>query len=152
MSEENQANKNWRPRTKMVRGGTSRSEFCETSEGLFMTSGYTYPTAESAQRAFKGEEDRFIYSRFSNPTVGMFEKRMALIEGAEFCRAMATGMAAVFASLGCQLNSGDRLVASKALFGSCDYVCTEVLPSFGIETIMVEGTNLEAWEQALADR
>jgi O-succinylhomoserine sulfhydrylase len=150
MSEQNQTGENWRARTKMVRGGTSRSEFGETSEGLFMTSGYIYPSAESAERAFKGEEDRFIYSRFSNPTVSMFEQRMALVEGAEFCRAAATGMAAVFSALACQLNSGDRLVASKALFGSCDYVCTEVLPSFGIETTMVEGTDLEAWERALA--
>ncbi len=150
MNEENQTPDNWRARTNMVRGGTVRSDFGETSEGLFMTSGYIYPSAESAERAFKGDEDRFIYSRFSNPTVAMFEQRMALVEGAVYCRAAATGMAAVFTALACLLKAGDRLVASKALFGSCDYVCTEVLPRFGIETIMVEGTNLDAWEQALA--
>ena len=110
MAEDNAANKKWRPATNLVRGGTNRSNFAETNEGIFMTSGYIYDTAEQAQRAFQGEEDRFIYSRFSNPTVGMFEERMALLEGAVSCRATATGMAAVFASLAASVSAGDRLV------------------------------------------
>ena len=149
MAEDNAANKKWRPATNLVRGGTNRSNFAETNEGIFMTSGYIYDTAEQAQRAFQGEEDRFIYSRFSNPTVGMFEERMALLEGAVSCRATATGMAAVFASLAASVSAGDRLVSSKALFGSCDFVCRELLPKFGIDTTMVNGTNLDEWEAAL---
>ena len=117
---DDSAKKNWRPATQLVRGGTNRSNFAETNEGVFMTSGYIYETAEQAQRAFKGEEERFIYSRFSNPTVNMFQDRMKLLEGAESCWATATGMAAVFASLAATVNAGDRLVAAKALFGSCD--------------------------------
>ena len=147
---DDSANNNWRPATQLVRGGTNRSNFAETNEGVFMTSGYIYETAEQAQRAFKGEEERFIYSRFSNPTVNMFQDRMKLLEGAESCWATATGMAAVFASLAATVNSGDRLVASKALFGSCDYVCRELLPTFGIETTMVEGTVLDQWRDALS--
>ena len=147
---DDSANNNWRPATQLVRGGTNRSNFAETNEGIFMTSGYIYETAEQAQRAFKGEEERFIYSRFSNPTVNMFQDRMKLLEGAESCWATATGMAAVFASLAATVNSGDRLVASKALFGSCDYVCRELLPTFGIETTMVEGTVLDQWRDALS--
>ncbi|MBO32494.1 MAG: O-succinylhomoserine sulfhydrylase [Rhodospirillaceae bacterium] len=147
---DDSAKKNWRPATQLVRGGTNRSNFAETNEGIFMTSGYIYETAEQAQRAFKGEEERFIYSRFSNPTVNMFQDRMKLLEGAESCWATATGMAAVFASLAATVNSGDRLVASKALFGSCDYVCRELLPTFGIETTMVEGTVLDQWRDALS--
>ncbi len=150
MAEDNAANKKWRPATNLVRGGTNRSNFAETNEGIFMTSGYIYDTAEQAQRAFQGEEDRFIYSRFSNPTVGIFEERMALLEGAVSCRATATGMAAVFASLAASVSAGDRLVSSKALFGSCDFVCRELLPKFGIDTTMVNGTNLDEWEAALS--
>jgi len=150
MAEDNAANKKWRPATNLVRGGTNRSNFAETNEGIFMTSGYIYDTAEQAQRAFQGEEDRFIYSRFSNPTVGMFEERMGLLEGAVSCRATATGMAAVFASLAASVSAGDRLVSSKALFGSCDFVCRELLPKFGIDTTMVNGTNLDEWEAALS--
>ena len=141
---------NWRPATQLVRGGTNRSNFAETNEGIFMTSGYVYDTAEQAQRAFQGEKDRFIYSRFSNPTVGMFEERMSLLEGAASCRATATGMAAVFGALASTVNAGDRLVASKALFGSCDYICRDLLPTFGIETTMVEGTDLDQWADALS--
>ncbi|MEK9679632.1 MAG: O-succinylhomoserine sulfhydrylase, partial [Rhodospirillaceae bacterium] len=143
-------NPDWRPQTKLVRGGTNRSEFAETSEGAFITSGYVYETAEQAQRAFKGEEQRFIYSRFSNPTIGMFSERMRLLEGAERCLATATGMAAVWAALAAGLKAGDRLVASKALFGSCHVVCAEFLPKFGVETVMVDGTDLDEWEQALS--
>ena len=140
---------NWRTATNLVRGGTNRSEFAETNEAIFITSGYVYESAEQAQRAFKNQEDRYIYSRFSNPTVGMFEERMRLLEGTKSCRATATGMAAVWASLAAQLKAGDRLVASKALFGSCHVVCSEFLPKFGVESVMVDGTNLNEWEDAL---
>ena len=139
----------WRTSTNLVRGGTNRSEFAETNEAIFITSGYVYESAEQAQRAFKNQEDRYIYSRFSNPTVGMFEERMRLLEGTKSCRATATGMAAVWASLAAQLKAGDRLVASKALFGSCHVVCSEFLPKFGVESVMVDGTNLNEWEDAL---
>jgi len=139
----------WRTGTNLVRGGTNRSEFAETNEAIFITSGYVYESAEQAQRAFKNQEDRYIYSRFSNPTVGMFEERMRLLEGTKSCRATATGMAAVWASLVAQLKAGDRLVASKALFGSCHVVCSEFLPKFGVESVMVDGTNLNEWEDAL---
>ena len=141
--------KSWRQATQLVRAGLKRSQFAETSEGLFMTSGYIYETAEAAERAFKGEEERYIYSRYANPTVSMFEERLALLEGAEVCRATASGMAAVFATLLCQLKSGDRLVASRALFGSCHYIITELLPRYGIETELVDGTDLGQWEAAL---
>ena len=120
MGTLNKRNKNWRDATKLVRGGTRRSDFAETNEAIFLTSGFVYESAKQAQRAFKGEEDRFIYSRFTNPTVGMFEERMALLENARACWATSTGMAAVNAALIASLKSGDRLVASKALFGSCD--------------------------------
>ena len=139
----------WRTQTNLVRGGTNRSNFSETNEAIFATSGYIYDTAEQAQRAFKNQEDRYIYSRFSNPTVSMFEKRMQMLEGTKSCRATATGMAAVWASLAAQLKAGDRLVASKALFGSCYVVCSEFLPKFGIECVMVDGTDLNQWENAL---
>jgi O-succinylhomoserine sulfhydrylase len=145
-------NKTWRQATQMVRGGTNRSEFGETSEGIFMTSGFIYESAEQAQRAFKNEEKRFIYSRFSNPTVGMFEERMALLEGAKFARGTATGMAAVFAALMCQLRAGDRVVSSRALFGSCHFIVHELLPRWGIESILVDGKDLKAWEQALSKK
>ena len=150
MADKNNGQRGYRPRTNMVRGGLSRSEFQETCEGLFATSGYVYANAEEAEAAFKGENTKFIYSRFSNPTVNMFEKRMALIEGMESCRATASGMAAVFASLACMVRAGDRVVASRALFGSCLYVITDILPRFGVEVTLVDGTDLGQWEKALA--
>jgi O-succinylhomoserine sulfhydrylase len=140
----------WRLETLLVRGGIDRSHFHETSEALYLTSGYVYETAEEAEKAFRQEIDRFVYSRYGNPTVAMFEKRLALIEGAEDCRALASGMAAVFASLACQLKAGDRLVASRALFGSCQYICGDLLPRFGIVTEFVDGADLRQWEAALA--
>ncbi|HSR55320.1 MAG TPA: O-succinylhomoserine sulfhydrylase [Alphaproteobacteria bacterium] len=140
----------WRPRTNLVRGGTDRSEFQETCEAIFATSGYIYKTAEEAELAFKGENANYIYSRFSNPTVAMFEKRMALLEGNDACRATATGMAAVFASLMCMLNAGDHVVASRALFGSCLFVVSDILPRYGIEVDIVDGTDLGQWEKALS--
>ena len=132
----------WHPQTKLVRGGLKRSAFDETSEGLFLTSGYVYPQAEDAEAAFKGELDRFVYSRYGNPTVQMFEERLALLEGAPSCRATASGMAAVFAALICQLKTGDRVVAARALFGSCLHVITKILPQYGISCVLVDGTDL----------
>lgn len=133
-----------------MRGGTHRSEFQETSEGLFLTSGYAYESAEQAQRAFKGEEDVFMYSRYGNPTVAMFEKRLSLLEGTQYCFATASGMAAVFAAFASYLNAGDRIVASRALFGSCHFVVSTILPRYGIEAELVDGTDLNQWEKALS--
>jgi O-succinylhomoserine sulfhydrylase len=140
----------WGAQTRMVHGGVLRSEFRETAEAIFLTSGYVYDSAEEAEAAFANTKPRFVYSRFSNPTVQMFETRMAQLEGAEAARATASGMAAVFASLMCQLKAGDRVVSSDALFGSCQYILAEILPRFGIETELVDGRDLAAWRRALA--
>lgn len=142
--------KSWRTATQLVRGGTSRTAFDETSEAIFLTSGYVYPSAEDAEIAFKGDKQRYIYSRYANPTLAVFEERLALLEGAKHCVATASGMAAVFAALASQLKAGDRVVASRALFGSCLYIVQDQLPKFGVETHFVDGTNLEEWEQALS--
>jgi O-succinylhomoserine sulfhydrylase len=142
----------WRPRTQMIRGGLMRSEFGETCEALYLTSGYVYGSAEEAEASFKGDVKRFMYSRFGNPTVAMFEERLRLIEGAEACRATATGMAAVFASLMCMLRSGDHVVASRALFGSCQYIVTALLPRYGIATTIVDGTDMSQWKRALSKK
>ena len=142
----------WRQRTRLVRGGQERSAFEETSEGLFLTSGYVYGTADEAEKAFKGDVERYMYSRYANPTVTMFEKRLAQLEGAEKCVATSSGMAAVFAALACQLQAGDRVVSSRALFGSCLYIIDEQLPKFGIETVLVDGTDLDQWKQALSQK
>ncbi|MDA0653935.1 MAG: O-succinylhomoserine sulfhydrylase [Proteobacteria bacterium] len=141
----------WRPRTRMVHGGTVRSQFGETSEALFLTSGYVYDAPEEAEARFKGEAPGFLYSRFGNPTVSMFEDRMAALDGAEAAWATATGMAAVNAALMCQLKSGDRVVAARALFGSCRYILDEILPRFGVEVVLVDGTDLDQWATALAN-
>lgn len=141
---------NWRPATQLVRGGTERSQFDETSEAIFMTSGYVYESPEEAEQAFKGEKDRFVYSRYANPTVAMLEERLGLLEGAKFCNATASGMSAVFAALACQLKTGDRVVASRALFGSCHYIITELLPTYGIEGVLVDGCDMQQWEAALS--
>ena len=148
--KKSKKSKTWRPRTQMIRGGQERSGFDETCEALYLTSGYVYDKAEEAQAAFKEEIDRFVYSRFGNPTVSIFEKRMALLEGTQACRGTATGMAAVFAALMCQLKTGNRVVASRALFGSCQYIVTEILPRFGIEITIVDGTDLSQWQEALS--
>jgi O-succinylhomoserine sulfhydrylase len=140
----------WRDATKLIRAGLARSGFCETSEALFMTSGYVYPSAEEAEEAFSGARQRFVYSRYANPTVQMFEDRLAALEGARFCKGTASGMAAVFAALACQVRAGDRIVSSRALFGSCQYVVAEILPAFGIESEFVDGRDLGAWEAALS--
>jgi len=139
-----------REATLLVRGGLERSAFDETAEGLFLTSGYVYATAAEAEAAFSGEHDRYIYSRYGNPTVSMFEERMRLLEGAEACMATASGMAAVFSSLAAIVTAGDRVVGSRALFGSCHVILSEILPRLGIETVQVDGTDLAQWEQALA--
>ena len=141
--------RSWRRRTKAVRGGTRRSAFGETSEALFLTSGYAYAGPEEAEARFKGEAEGFIYSRYGNPTVGMFEERIAEIEGAEAAMATASGMAAVNASLLCQVKSGDHVVAARALFGSCRYVIEEILPRFGVEITLVDGTDLDQWRDAV---
>ena len=150
MATEYDAQRKWRTRTQLVRGATERSQFNETSEAIFLTSGYVYKNAEEAESAFKQEIDRFVYSRFGNPTTAMFEKRLALIEGAEACRATASGMAAMYASLACFLNAGDRLVAARALFGSCQYICAELLPRFGVKVDFVDGADMAQWEKALS--
>ena len=139
----------WRRQTLAVRGGQVRSNFGETSEALYLTSGYVYDAAEQAEARFKGEDDGFIYSRFSNPTVGMFEERIAAIEGMERAMATATGMAAVNASLLSQLKAGDHVVSARALFGSCRYIVDDILPRFGIETTLVEGADLDQWRAAM---
>lgn len=139
-----------RPATRLVRGGVKRTEHRETSEGLFMTSGYVYASAEEAEASFVTDGLRYVYSRFANPTVTIFEEKLRLVEGAEACRAVASGMAAVAASLLCQLRTGDRVVASRALFGSCWWIVAELLPRYGIATEFVAGEDLGAWRAALA--
>ena len=138
-----------RPATRLVHGGTMRTPFGETSEALFLTQGFIYDTAEAAEARFKGEEPGFIYSRFSNPTVAMFEARMALLEGAEAARATASGMAAVTASLMGQVKAGDHIVAAKALFGSCRYIVEDLLPRFGVASTLVDGEDLDQWRAAM---
>jgi O-succinylhomoserine sulfhydrylase len=136
--------------TLLVHGGGLRSQHMETSEAVYMTSGYVYQSAEEAESAFTNDGSRFVYSRYANPTVSMFEERLRLIEGAEVCRATASGMAAVFAALASVLKAGDRLVASRALFGSCLHIVKQILPRYGVETEVVDGRDLEAWRRALS--
>jgi O-succinylhomoserine sulfhydrylase len=138
------------PQTIAVRGGLARTGFGETSEAIFMNSGFTYDSAEQAAAAFREEEDHFLYSRFANPTVAMFEQRLAALEGAEAAFATATGMAAMFASVACLVKAGDRVVASSAMFTSCYVVLTEILPGWGIETVLVEPGDIEGWKAALS--
>lgn len=135
--------------TQLVHGGTLRSQFNETSEALFLTQGYIYDSAEQAERRFTNEEPGYQYSRFSNPTVTMFEERMRLLEGAEESRATATGMAAVTSALLCYLKAGDHVVAARAMFGSCRYVVEDLCPRFGIEFTLVDGKDIAAWEEAV---
>ncbi len=140
----------WRLATRLVRGGLSRTPFCETSEALFLNSGYVYDSAEESEESFDGTRQRFVYSRFRNPTVAMFEDRLALVEGAEACRATASGMAAVHAALVSQVRAGDRVVAARALFGSCRWIIGDLLPRFGVEVDFVDGADLDQWRAALA--
>jgi O-succinylhomoserine sulfhydrylase len=140
-----------RPDTLAVRGGLARTHFEETSEALFLTSGFVYATAEEAEAAFKGESERFIYSRYGNPTVAMFEERMRLLEGAEACFATASGMSAVFVALAALLGQGDRVVSARGLFGSCFVILDEILPRWGVETVFVDGPDLDQWREALSE-
>lgn len=141
--------KNWRPATQMVHAGTTRSQFGETSEALYLTQGFVYDSAEAAEARFKGEEPGFIYSRYANPTIDMFEKRMCALEGAEDARATTSGMAAVAAAVLCSLKQGDHIVAAKALFGSCRWVVETLAPKYGIECTLVDGRDLGAWHAAV---
>ena len=140
---------NWKTATKLVHGGTLRSQFGETSEALYLTQGFVYETAEAAEARFKGEDDGFIYSRYANPTVDMFEKRMCLLEGAEDARATASGMAAVTSAIACQAKCGDHIVAARALFGSCRWVVEKLMPAYGVECTLVDGRNLDEWKKAV---
>ena len=146
---ETGSTKRYRPETRLVHGGTLRSQFGETSEALFLTQGYVYDSAEQCEARFKGQEPGFIYSRYSNPTIEMFERRMIELEGAEAARSTATGMAAVTTAILAPLKAGDHVVASKALFGSCLYVVQDLLPRYGIETTLVDGLDLDQWQRAL---
>ncbi|MCX7864848.1 MAG: aminotransferase class I/II-fold pyridoxal phosphate-dependent enzyme, partial [Novosphingobium sp.] len=139
----------WRPATRAVRGGTWRSEQGETSEAVFLTSGYSYDAAGIAAARFAGEDDGMTYSRLQNPTVQMLEERIALMEGAEACRVQASGMAAMTAALLCQLSCGDHLAAGRAAFGSCRWIVDNLLPRFGIETTVVDARDNAAWEAAI---
>lgn len=140
-----------RPDTLAIRGGLARSSFDETAEAIFLTSGFVYDSAEQAEAAFKEEIEKFIYSRYGNPTVAMFEERLRLLEGAEACFATASGMSAVFVALSALLGQGDRVVASRGLFGSCFVILDEILPRWGVETVFVDGPDLEQWREALSE-
>jgi O-succinylhomoserine sulfhydrylase len=155
MSESNtpptnrESAKDWAPATRLVRGGMARTPYGEISEPIFLTQSFAYDTAEAADKRFGGEEPGFIYARYGNPTVKTFEDRLALLEGVEGCRATASGMAAVHTALVGLLKAGDHMVASRALFGSCRWIITQLLPRFGVETTVVDGTDLEAWRAAV---
>src|SRR5664279_2305925 len=139
----------YRPETRLVHSGSLRSQFGETSEALFLTQGFIYETAELCEARFKGEDPGFIYSRFSNPNISMFERRMIELEGAEAARATATGMAAVTTAMLAPLKTGDHVVAAKALFGSCRYVVEDLLPRYGISSTLVDGLDLDQWKACL---
>lgn len=139
----------WRPATTLVHEGTLRSQFGETSEALYLTQGYVYDTAESAEARFKGDEPGFIYSRYANPTVDMFERRMCALEGAEDARATSSGMAAVAAALLCSVKAGDHVVAARALFGSCRWIIDQLMPKYGIESTLIDGTKIDEWQKAV---
>ncbi|MEQ8266328.1 MAG: O-succinylhomoserine sulfhydrylase [Parvibaculum sp.] len=149
MSKTTRDGRKLRPRTEAVHGGTNRTPFGETSEAMFLTSGYVYETMEAAERRFKNEEPGFVYSRFSNPTVRSFEERMIELEGAEDARATATGMAAVTSAMLCYLKAGDHVLSSRALFGSCRYIVEDLLPRFGVTSTLVDGRDLDAWKKAV---
>ncbi|MDB5470740.1 MAG: metZ [Caulobacter sp.] len=141
--------KDWQPATKLIRGGLNRSAFGETSEPIYLTQSFVYESAGAADARFAGDDPGFVYSRYANPTTQMFEERLALLEGAEFCRAVASGMAAVHTALTGLLKAGDHLVAGRALFGSCNWIVANWLPRFGVETTFVDATDLKAWEAAM---
>ncbi len=139
----------WRPETQLVHSGTTRSQWCETSEALFLTQGFVYDSAEQAEARFKQEDPGYQYSRFGNPTVSMFEDRLRTFEGAEECRATATGMAAVTAAMLAYMKTGDHVVAARALFGSCRYIVETLCPRFGIACTLVDGKDLDQWRAAI---
>ncbi len=139
----------WEPATRLIRGGLMRSEHGETAEALYLTQSFAYESAGAADRRFSGEDPGFVYSRYANPTTQMFEERLALLEGAEYCRALASGMAAVHVALTGLLKAGDHLVAGRALFGSCNWIVSTLLPRFGVETTFVDATDLDAWRAAM---
>lgn len=141
--------KNWKPATQLVHGATVRSQFGETSEAMYLTQGFVYDSSESAEARFKGDEPGFIYSRYANPTVDVFEKRMCALEGAEDARATASGMAAISAALLCSVKAGDHVVAARALFGSCRWVVETLMPKYGIESTLVDGRDMAQWEAAV---
>jgi O-succinylhomoserine sulfhydrylase len=139
----------WRPATALVHGGVTRSEWGETSEALHLTQGFVYKSAEQAEARFKQEDPGYQYTRFGNPTISMFEDRLKIFEGAEECRATATGMAAVTASMLSYMRTGDHVVAARAMFGSCRYIVETLCPRFGIEATLVDGKDLDAWRNAV---
>ena len=141
--------RDWAPETKLVHGGTLRSQFGETSEALFLTQGFVYDRAEQAEARFKNEDPGYQYSRFGNPTVAMFEERIRLLEGADQAKAAATGMAAVSASLLCYLKAGDHIIAARAMFGACRYIVETLCPRFGIASTLIDGRDIEAWRAAM---
>ncbi len=141
--------RNWKPATKLVHGGSLRSQFGEMSEAIFLTQGFLYETSAAAEARFKGEDDGFIYARYGSPTNDMFEKRMCLLEGAEDARATASGMAAISSAILCQLKAGDHIVAARALFGSCRYIVETLAPRYGIGCTLIDGRDLANWEKAI---
>lgn len=150
MTENTKTGKrNWRPATTLVHEGGMRSPFGETSEALYLTQGFVYDSAEAAEARFNGDDPGYVYSRYANPTVSMFEDRIKALEGAEAARATASGMAAVNLALMASVKAGDHVVASKALFGSCRYICETLLPRFGVESTLVDGTDIDQWKKAV---
>lgn len=140
---------NWRPETSLVHGGINRSQYGETSEALYLTQGYVYQSPESAEARFSGDEEGYVYSRYANPTVSIFEERMCLLEGAERAIGTASGMAAIHAAIACQVQSGDHIVAARALFGSCRWIIEKLMPKYGVECTLVDGKDLEQWKKAI---
>ena len=149
MSNASDSKPFWQPETELIHAGILRSQWGETSEAMFLTQGYIYRSAEQAEARFKNEDPGFQYSRFSNPTVSMFEERLRIFEGAEACRATATGMAAVTAAILSYLKTGDHIVSGRALFGSCRYIVETLCPRFGIECTLIDGRDLNAWDAAI---
>ena len=149
-SKQKAAARTWKPATRAVRGGIDRSGHGEISEALYLTSGYAYASAEQAAARMRGDEDGFVYSRYGSPTVAMLEERLALLEGAETCRVTASGMGAISSAILAPLQQGDRVVAAKALFGSCRWICANLLPKYGVDIEFVDGADLAQWKAALS--
>src|SRR5690606_33992785 len=145
----NNTTRKFRPATQLLHAGSQRSNFAEMSEALFLTQGFLYPTAEAAEARFNGEDPGFIYSRYANPTTDMFEKRMCVLEGAEEGRATTSGMAAVAAAILCQVQAGDHVISARAVFGSCRYIVDTILPRYGVEISIIDGSDIENWKAAV---